>query len=99
MRYETKLLENELSYLNNMLDEELMAFLKRNGYRPKPTEKYMKSLLKRMKRNGYELLHKQEINTVTQMLQKNFQVDTTIYLVKDNKQIDSVNYKFNYNMH
>lgn len=43
-------------------DEYLMNYLKSKGYRPKPTEKYVKGLIQRLKRKGLKLKYYQSID-------------------------------------
>lgn len=99
MRFTTQQIERSLNHLNNILDEEVLKLLKRNGYRPKTTNKYMRSLLKRMKRNGFALINNQDINTALSnvMISQSLTINTTIYLIRtiDNHIIDSTNYKLN----
>lgn len=43
-------------------DDYLMKYLKRKGYRPKPTKKYIKGLIQRLKRKGLQLKYYQSIS-------------------------------------
>ena len=43
-------------------DEYLMNYLKSKGYRPKPTEKYIKGLVQRLKRKGLKLKYYSSID-------------------------------------
>lgn len=44
-----------LYLINKDMEDDLIRFLRKNGYRPRRTEKYMKNLKKRLKRKGLEI--------------------------------------------
>lgn len=48
--------------ISEAADDYLMNFLKSKGYRPKPTEKYVKGLIQRLKRKGLKLKYYSSID-------------------------------------
>lgn len=59
MNYESN---NIAKNVSEAADEYLMNYLKSKGYRPKPTEKYVKGLIKRLKRKGLILRYYSSID-------------------------------------
>jgi len=94
MDFNTKTIAKQIDEYNEELDNQVIVFLKENGYRPKPTAKYMKSLHKRLNKKGIKLINKQKMlihGTFNERL--GFETIISLVRIEDNYTLASSNIK------
>lgn len=85
------MIQSGINNLIEQLDDEVIAYLKSLGYRPKKTEKYIKSLGKRLKRKNLCLCIEpfQEINDMS-----SFTMGYKIYLKEIKEETEKWNHMY-----